>query len=53
MWTLGGGTHESSPGEPWLVPLIGLVAALAVLVALTIRSVEGRRRRQGPRSGYS
>jgi hypothetical protein len=52
MWTLGSGEYGGQ-NDAGFVALIGLVAALVALAALVIRSVEGRRRRHEPPSGYS
>jgi hypothetical protein len=53
MWTVGGGIPDPGAENPVAVALIGAIAALAVLVALVARAVQGRRREDGPRSGYS
>ncbi|MGH2765812.1 MAG: hypothetical protein ACRDKA_07860 [Actinomycetota bacterium] len=39
--------------EATTVVLVGTIAALAVLAALVVRAVQGRRRDHRPRSGYS
>jgi hypothetical protein len=53
MWTLGGGTPYAGQSDGWFVALIGLAAAIEVVVVLVARSVGARRREHGPRSGYS
>lgn len=52
-WTLGSGVPSSGENDALFVALIGLAAALEVVVVLLVRTVEGRRRGHGPRSGYS
>jgi uncharacterized membrane-anchored protein YhcB (DUF1043 family) len=52
MWTLGSGQYGGQ-SDGWFVALIGLVGGLEVLGALALRFLDGRRRRRGPRSGYS
>jgi hypothetical protein len=53
MWTLGGGAQYAGQNDALFVALIGLVAALEVLVVLVVRSVDARRRRYRPPSDYS
>jgi hypothetical protein len=53
MWTLGGGAQYGGQNDGLFVALIGLLAALEVLVVLVVRSVSARRRRHEPPSGYS
>jgi hypothetical protein len=53
MWTLTGPIPQPGPNEVTAVSVIALVTAVAVLVALVWRALNGRRRRHGPPSGYS